>query len=211
MKKVMIGLFTAAILFGGTAWVSANMSNSHEQPKEIALSYDLATTNEQEGEKFENTETEELKEEETEQTEQNILSIEEAQAVALDVQKGLVDHIELTMKKGKAYYEVEIKHEYMEYEMYIDAYNGEVIRVEEERDDDFSTSKVTPLFTNDVLTLEEVLQLLEGKVEGDLVELSLERDDHMLVYELEFKTDQGVETEVELNAETGDIFEIDVD
>ena len=30
----------------------------------------------------------------------------------------------------------------MEYEMYIDAYNGEVIRVEEERDDDFSVTKI---------------------------------------------------------------------
>ncbi|MBR5939643.1 MAG: PepSY domain-containing protein, partial [Neisseriaceae bacterium] len=67
---------------------------------------------------------------------QTAVSYEEAGKIALDAvfnrvqQQGRLDDVELKMKNGKSYYEVEVKvPSGMEFEVYIDAQTGNVTNI----------------------------------------------------------------------------------
>ncbi|MBV6657397.1 MAG: PepSY domain-containing protein [Devosiaceae bacterium] len=61
------------------------------------------------------------------------------------------------------------------------------------------------------LTAVEAIEIALAEVPGEVQEAELDRDDDLPVYEIEILTAEGVEMEVEINAETGEILEIEAD
>ena len=59
------------------------------------------------------------------------------------------------------------------------------------------------------LSEEQAIEIALAEVGGELQEAELEREDGMSVFEIEILTADGTEVEVEINAETGEILEID--
>lgn len=57
----------------------------------------------------------------------------------------------------------------------------------------------------------EAIEIALMEVPGEVQEVELEREDGMQVYEVEILTAEGVEMEVEINADTGDILEVEAD
>ncbi len=61
------------------------------------------------------------------------------------------------------------------------------------------------------LTEEQVIAIALEEVPGEVQEVELEREDGIQVYEIEILTLAGAEMEVEINADTGEILEVDAD
>ncbi|WP_424966548.1 PepSY domain-containing protein [Dinoroseobacter sp. S375] len=59
------------------------------------------------------------------------------------------------------------------------------------------------------LTEEQAVAIALAEVPGTFEEAELERDDGQLIYEIEILGADGIEMEVEISAETGEILEIE--
>lgn len=55
----------------------------------------------------------------------------------------------------------------------------------------------------------QVIEIALAEMPGTVSETELERDDGQLIYEIEILTADGVEMEIEISAETGEILEIE--
>ncbi|RLL43634.1 hypothetical protein D8M04_11970 [Oceanobacillus piezotolerans] len=139
-----------------------------------------------------------------EQSEERI-SAKQAQEIALAEVEGTIDHVDLEEDDGRVFYEVEVKVNDGEYEIYIDAFSGKVLFSEVDRDDVERKQA-----TNDLLTHDEVIAIAEKAVNGTVKELELDEDDNRYEYEVELRTENG-EAEVVIDAVTGDIFEKELD
>jgi uncharacterized membrane protein YkoI len=60
-------------------------------------------------------------------------------------------------------------------------------------------------------TVEQAMEIALAEVPGEVQETELEREDDMLVYEVEILTADGEEMEVEISADTGEILEIEAE
>lgn len=67
---------------------------------------------------------------------ENLLTVEEAVAIAMKQAKGTVTEVDLDDDDGQLHYEIEIEDGTYEYDFEIDAVTGEVLKFEKERDDD---------------------------------------------------------------------------
>jgi uncharacterized membrane protein YkoI len=61
------------------------------------------------------------------------------------------------------------------------------------------------------LTQAQAVEIALAKVPGEVQETELEREDGVQVYEIEILTADGVEMEVEINADSGEILEIEAE
>lgn len=61
------------------------------------------------------------------------------------------------------------------------------------------------------LTEMQAVEIALAEVPGEVQETELEREDGVLVYEIEILTADGVEMEVEINADSGEILEIEAE
>lgn len=61
------------------------------------------------------------------------------------------------------------------------------------------------------LTEAQAVEIALAEVQGDVQETELDREDGMQVYEIEILTADGVEMEVEINADTGEVLEVDAE
>ena len=61
------------------------------------------------------------------------------------------------------------------------------------------------------LTLEQAAEIALLEVPGEIMEVDLEREDGMQIYEIEILSVDGVEMEVEIAADTGDVLEIEAE
>ena len=102
-KKMVIGTLSAALVFGGAFAVGA--SNNDDVSKVDAKANNAKT----------------------------FLSLDEVKKIALQEVNGVVEDIELENESNKAVYEVDIEKDDIDYDLYIDAYSGEIYSVE--RDD----------------------------------------------------------------------------
>jgi uncharacterized protein (AIM24 family) len=59
--------------------------------------------------------------------------------------------------------------------------------------------------------VEQAVEIALAQVPGEVQETDLEREDGMLVYEIDILTADGVEMEVEINADTGEILDIEAE
>lgn len=117
---------------------------------------------------------------------------------------GNIESIEL--EKGKIIYEVEIENSQLEYDIYIDAYTGEVLESEKdaEVDDDLEEREMEQSISANLISELQAIHIAESVVEGTVVEMGLGEDDGLIVYELELRTKLG-KVEVEVDALTGEV------
>lgn len=189
MKKVLVtGIVTAGILLGGASIIGAATNNGNEanlkdeaiQAESVAKTANVSQ-------------------------EKSLLSIDQVKEIALSEQDGHIDDIELENEDGFVYYEVEIENGEAEYDIYIEAYTGEIFRVEADDNDNDSKEKET---MKNIISADEAKKIAMDQVDGKVVELELDEDDNRYEYEIELETNRG-EVEMAIDALTGEILEID--
>jgi len=190
------------------------------------------------------------------------IGIERANQLALEAVPGKIKSVELEKENGKTYYDFEIIKDNKEYDVHIDAYNGQTLKVK--IDDDArqqnqqgsnangnasSSSKPTstpsssstptskpsstPSSTStpsskpsstpsnttapstkpaqkQMITAEKAAELAAKHVQGTVKKIKLEKEDGVRIYEIKLKTDHG-KVEVEVDAYTGEILDVDYD
>ncbi|MEN2466429.1 PepSY domain-containing protein [Ornithinibacillus sp. JPR2-1] len=183
-KKLVTGVLIIGLLLSGTTIAAANLN-------------DNATTTK----KDDTVKTEVVKEKE------GIISLEEAIEIALAEHHGYVESIELERKRGKVYYEVDFENP--DVDVYIDASTGEVLRVNWDDDDDRYDENHKPNMEN-IISIEEAKEIAVAEVGGKVIEIDLDKDDGRYEYELELRTDRG-EAEITIDAESGEIVELELD
>ncbi|MBM7609778.1 putative membrane protein YkoI [Lysinibacillus composti] len=144
-------------------------------------------------------------------TSKEMISVEKVKEIALSKVTGHVENIELESYKGNQYYEVEVENGKKDYDLYIDAYTGEVqLMKEDSNNDDDSDDRTGVVQSTNLITDEKAKQLAEKAVNGTVTELELDEDDGRFVYELELITNKG-EADVEIDAVTGKVIELNFD
>lgn len=62
-----------------------------------------------------------------------------------------------------------------------------------------------------ILPLESIIETAKNYRKGEVIDTELERDDNLLVYEIEMLDDQGRVWELEFDATNGDLLELELD
>src|SRR5699024_3709453 len=192
MNKLLVtGITAAGILLGGASIAGAAVNNNSETTvKETAV------------------QSEEVVQTKDATPAESFISMEKAQEIALSEQDGHIDSIELESEEGYVYYEVEIENGDREYDIYIEASTGEILKVDRDDhdDDDYEMSGAL----ENIISAEKAMQIAVEKVGGKVIEMELDEDDNRYEYEIELKTNDG-EVEMTIDAVTGKILEIEKD
>lgn len=158
----------------------------------------------------------------------NVISLEEAQEIALKEIEGKVLKAKEDEDDGVSYYDFTIITDSEKYEVEVDANSGAVLKVE--KDDDYvgTTTNTTPTDnqttpnTNEnqsntnnnpqaTITAEKAQEIAMNRVGGGyLVKCELDHDDGVLKYEIEI-INANKEYDLEINANTGDIIKFEED
>jgi uncharacterized membrane protein YkoI len=183
-KKWLIGTLGAALVFGGAFAVSAAKNDDGNAVNP------------------------------TTKNEKTFLSTDEIKKIALQEVNGVLEDIELEKESGKAVYEVDIEKDDRDYDVYMDAYSGEIYSVD--RDDDHDDDDDRANRSNgeqnqkSIISQADAAAIAEKAVNGRMVEIEKDEDDGFIKYEVELKTDRG-ETEVEIDASTGKVLDVEYD
>ena len=156
-KTLITGIITAGILIGGTSIVGASMNDNNKMIM-----------------KDQTINSEEIVKTEGAERIKSLLSIDEVKKIALTEQDGHIDDIELETDDGYTYYEVEIENHDVEYDIYIEAYTGEVLKVEVDGND----SKTL----ENIISSEDAKRIAVETVGGKVTELELDEDDNRYEY-----------------------------
>ena len=122
--------------------------------------------------------------------------------------------IEFDYEMSTMVYEIEFEYNYQEYELDIDAVNGNILHSEKDVESSDNNSNVSTMNVIGKDKAKEIVlshaQVSESQIRDYWIEL--DQDDNQLVYEIDFKVN-NVEYEFEINAESGQIikFEKEVD
>jgi len=141
------------------------------------------------------------------------ISYERAMQLALErVGGGVIRDIELERRHGELVYEVEVRFDGVEYDVYINAATGEIIRFREDgRYNVNSASVMSPCLTEAEITFERAKAIaLERAGGGTVTDIDLERRNGRLVYEVEVRINRQ-EYDVRIDAATGEILRFRLD
>jgi uncharacterized membrane protein YkoI len=140
------------------------------------------------------------------------LSLDEVKKIALQEVNGVVEDIELEKESNKAIYEVDIEKDDIDYDLYIDAYSGEIYSVDRDDHNDVDDDNLSNNKQNNKSTISQAdaTAIAEKAVNGKVIEIEKDEDDGLIKYEVELKTDRG-EAEVEIDASTGKVLDVEWD
>ncbi|MBU9713479.1 PepSY domain-containing protein [Evansella tamaricis] len=127
MKKLILVLVAVFVIGGAAISFASSPTGSNDDSEREANTYSLEESNTQ-GDLDDKELSEPVK-----TNGGDIISMSEAITIALSVIDGTVKEVELEKDDGVLYYEVEIKYGGEDYDIDINAYTGEIIKV----DDDF--------------------------------------------------------------------------
>ncbi|WP_085992800.1 PepSY domain-containing protein [Oceanobacillus senegalensis] len=189
MKKMLItGIVSAGIILGGTTIVGASMNGNNEViMKDEAMKSEEAVKTKDVASKY-------------------FLSVEKAKEIALSEQDGHIDSIDLENEDGYSYYEVEIENRDADYEMYIEAFTGEVLKVDSDDNDNHEENKAL----ENIISVEEAKEIAIDKFSGKVMKIELDEDDNRYEYDIELKTKDG-KVEMTIDAVTEDILELEIE
>ncbi|GKU76439.1 PepSY domain-containing protein [Paenibacillus sp. L3-i20] len=153
-----------------------------------------------------------------------LIGVNKAKEAATKVVAGRVEGVELEREGGRVYYEVEIETtKRVEYDVLIDAYTGATIssKLDDNDDDDrvVVTTAVKPAQSGNTsnsnkathkITADQAGKLAVAHVGGTIVKVKSDQDDGQPTYEVKLVVN-GVKTEVEVNAVSGKIIDVDRD
>ncbi|KAA0546320.1 hypothetical protein FZW96_16600 [Bacillus sp. BGMRC 2118] len=138
----------------------------------------------------------------------DVITHEKVEETALAKISGSIESIELEKEHGRLEYHVDVRGENGEViEVDIDAVTGEVVKVEDEVDDDYkvvASSKDQKIETK--LTKEDAIAIATKDTTGKVVKFEYD-EGH---YEIEIHTETH-EVDYEIDARTGKIMEKDID
>lgn len=122
-----------------------------------------------------------------------------------EVPNATIIKMELDSDDGRRFYEIEMHTDNQEVEIEIDAYTGEIIMYQFEELEGHRKGLA------DIITIEEAKKIaLEKSPDATIKEIQLDRDDGRYYYEIEMKSSK-YEIDLEIDAHTGKIIEIDYD
>lgn len=143
-------------------------------------------------------------------TNTEILSVAEVKEIALEKFDGKIEEVELDDFR----YEVEIETTNEDIELKIDAFTGEILKVERDDRDGWKSNAHTTTTENQtnstILTVDEATKIAEEKTGATVYEIELDEDDGRILYEVELYSSH-TEIEMEIDAKTGEILEIEYD
>jgi len=148
-------------------------------------------------------------------TPKGLLTMEEAEAIALKSVDGDVTKIELDREKSGAIYEIEIKSGGIEYDLDIDAKTGKVVRTDKDDndDDDFdnddSDDKVI-VADGKFITEEAAIKIAMKQAKGTVTEIELDDEDDRVIYEIEIE-DGKYDYEFDIDATSGKVLKFEKD
>jgi len=177
-KKVVIFTVTGMVLLGGALGVGA-MSNNDDASSKV-----------------------EVKKE-------NRISFEKAKEIAINkVEGSRLDSIELEYDDGVLIYDIEVdRHDEDDIEIKIDAKTGEVLKLEDYRDDDDNDDdNENKSVGKSKISQEEAVAIATKDTPGNVTEVEYD-DGH---YEIEIKKN-GTEVEFKIDSTSGAIIEKDFD
>jgi uncharacterized membrane protein YkoI len=139
------------------------------------------------------------------------IGIQNAKTIALTKVPGKVRKVELEHKKGISYYEVNINKNNQEFDVYIEAYTGKVLKVKlDDKGHEKKTNVITtttPSSSITAITLDQAINIAEKHVNGKLIKVEKETEHGLLVYKVELKTTNG-KTDVYVQPSTGKIVKV---
>lgn len=138
------------------------------------------------------------------------IGIQNAKKIALSKVSGKVREVELKHKKSVSYYEVDIIKNNQEYDVYIEASTGKVLKVK--LDDNGRTKKEDVITTTTTssshdITMEQAINIAEKHVNGTLIKVEKETEHGVLVYKVKLNTPEG-QSEVYVQTTTGKIVKV---
>ncbi len=139
------------------------------------------------------------------------LSREEVKEIIEVEYPGVITEFDLEKENGSVIYDMEIKGENVKYDLEVDANTGEVLEVKEKGyKNNHKKAANTNSIREDIISVKEAEEIAQKEFSGTVTEIELEKDDGRYVYEVELK--EGMqEAEIEMDAVTGKILEIDID
>ena len=138
---------------------------------------------------------------------QGVLSVEEAESIAVEAVGGKVTEVEYDRERSGDIYEIEVISDGVEYDLDIDAKTGEVLRTEKDDEDSYHTNKVRASGEK-LLTIDEVVAIALEKAKGTVTDVELDDDDGRMHYEIEIE-DGTFEYDFEIDAVTGEILDFE--
>ena len=129
------------------------------------------------------------------------ITSEQAQKLALGVQPGVIKDWKLDRAGKTLVYKAEIFHNYREIDVYVDAVTGKVWR----ENDPVRKQKTVKI------TVEEAKKIALSKVNGSIKKIKLDEDDGYYIYEVEVRTGNRQEAEMDISATTGEILSMEWD
>ncbi|MGN7424747.1 PepSY domain-containing protein [Cytobacillus praedii] len=144
-------------------------------------------------------------------SEAKMITAQEAEKIALTKAEGRVESVELENRFGQRYFDVDIENGNMDYDIHIDAYSGDVLKVKEQMDmDDDNFDEKINTSNKNLLSSEKAIEIAEKTVNGKVTEMDKDEDDGRMIYEFELKTNKG-KVDLELDAITGDVLNVEYD
>lgn len=133
---------------------------------------------------------------------------EEAVSAAQENFEGELVELELDDNRGEWFYNVHLENESEEYEADLSADDLSVSNEETESDEDNDTED--QFSYGDAIPHDEAAQTALDEVGGELGGWTLDKDDGQLEYDVEVtNSDNGNDTDVTINAESGEVIEVD--
>ena len=132
------------------------------------------------------------------------ITMAQARATALAKVPGNIEMAKLEREKGKVLFEFEIHRadNNAEVEIHIDAVTGEVFQTKERGS---GSAKEKEVFSQVRVSIDDAERTALAKVPGGVVKAKLERERGKTLYEFEIITADGKETNVHVDAMTGEV------
>lgn len=144
-------------------------------------------------------------------TPKGLLTMEEAEAIAVKSVGGTVTGIELDRELVGDIYEVEVKTNGFEYDLDIDAKTGKVLRTDKENDNDNDDSDDKVIAPNGkFITEKAAVNIAMKQAKGTVAEVKLDEDDGLVVYEIEIR-DGKYDYDFDIDAISGEVLKFEKD
>lgn len=190
MKKIAMVTLGAAIILGGSIGFGAINHGFAQEDNTKKVESKASTSNE-------------------------LIGIEKAKEAALQKVDGIVESVELEKDDGRTYYEVDIDKGDKDFDIDVDAYTAEIIRIDESDDDDDDrydddNVKTSAATKGSLISEKEAIAIAKKHITGEVVEIELDEDDGRYEYEMELRTSNG-EADITIDAKSGKVVELEHD
>lgn len=182
----------------------SNTSSSDEEKKDNAENEQVAEQNSSKKKEKEDKKQNKNESNQTKNGSASVLTALDAIDIALKEFPGTVIEIERDKNNGRIIYEVELVSENEKSEMEIDAMSGDIISIKVKQSNDNGK------YTDVKLSMAEAMKIALNQYNGNVLEGELDTDNGGYVYEFEIERN-GIEAEIEIDGNTGEILEYDVD